>query len=137
MGNELSRCLKPNASLKLGRSSGPVEPDYESEVYKVAAGTMVAVAASPTSMKARLDVGGSEQPHRQQFTDLQKLQGKEVVGGVCSQVYLWILLSPGSLGRDLCPEAPFCLKLTFSGLATRDQGWLGLAPHSLFRRPRV
>lgn len=55
MENILSSGLNPIPSPKLGRNSGPTEPDYKSEVYEETTGNMVAGAPLPV-----LDVGGSE-----------------------------------------------------------------------------
>uniref|UniRef100_A0A8D2D1U4 Cyclin-Y n=1 Tax=Sciurus vulgaris TaxID=55149 RepID=A0A8D2D1U4_SCIVU len=47
MGNTLTCCVSPNASPKLGRRTGPAEPDYKSELYEAATGDAVAVAIAP------------------------------------------------------------------------------------------
>ena len=70
MGNTLSCCLSPNASPKLGRRKGPVEPDYESEVCEAAAGDAVAVASAPAAVEpAELDYGAGEGHHLQHISD--------------------------------------------------------------------
>nr|KAF6449815.1 hypothetical protein HJG59_002388 [Molossus molossus] len=70
MGNTLTCCVKPSASPKLGRRSGPAEPDYESEVYEAAAGDAVAVAPSPAALEpAELDFGTGEGHHLQHISD--------------------------------------------------------------------
>ncbi|KAM9664472.1 cyclin-Y-like protein 1 isoform 2-T2 [Trichechus inunguis] len=72
MGNTLTCCVSPNASPKLGRCTGPAEPDYESEVYEAAAGDAVAVAAAPAPAAvepAELDLGAGEGHHLQHISD--------------------------------------------------------------------
>lgn len=81
MGNTLSCCLSPNASPKLGRRKGPVEPDYESEVCEAAAGDAVAVASAPAAVEpAELDYGAGEGHHLQHISDREMPEGKAVVG---------------------------------------------------------
>uniref|UniRef100_A0A8C3X4K2 Uncharacterized protein n=1 Tax=Catagonus wagneri TaxID=51154 RepID=A0A8C3X4K2_9CETA len=70
MGNVLSCCPSPNASPRLGRRKGPVEPDRESEVYEAAAGDAVAVASAPAAVEpAELDYGAGEGHHLQHISD--------------------------------------------------------------------
>lgn len=83
MGNTLSSCLNPIPSPKLGRSPGPTEPDYKSEVSEETTGNMVAGAPS-----TELDEGGSELPGLQHIVEPKMPKGKEVVGTVHSQVDL-------------------------------------------------
>ncbi|MBZ3886336.1 Cyclin-Y-like protein 1, partial [Sciurus carolinensis] len=74
-GNTLTCCLCPNASPKLGRSTGSAEPDYESELCEVAAGDAVAeaVAPAPAAVEpAELDFGACEGHHLQHISDLEK-----------------------------------------------------------------
>lgn len=63
MGNTLTCCLCPNANPKRGRCSGLVEPDYESEMYEVAARDTVAAGPSPATMEPM--VVGFENQRRQ------------------------------------------------------------------------
>uniref|UniRef100_A0A671FX80 Cyclin-Y-like protein 2 n=1 Tax=Rhinolophus ferrumequinum TaxID=59479 RepID=A0A671FX80_RHIFE len=70
MGNTLTCCLSPNASPKRGRRSGVAEPDFESEVYEVAAGDAVAVAPAPAAPEpTELDFGAGEGHHLQHISD--------------------------------------------------------------------
>ncbi|XP_040609385.1 cyclin-Y-like protein 1 isoform X3 [Mesocricetus auratus] len=71
MGNTLTCCVSPNASPKLGRRTGPAEPDYESEIYEAAAGDAVAVAPAPAAAvePAELDFGAGEGHHLQHISD--------------------------------------------------------------------
>ncbi|MBZ3889817.1 Cyclin-Y-like protein 1 [Sciurus carolinensis] len=72
MGNTLTCCVSPNASPKLGRRTGPAEPDYESELYEAAAGDAVAVAVAPAPAAvepAELDFGAGEGHHLQHISD--------------------------------------------------------------------
>ncbi|XP_034863162.1 cyclin-Y-like protein 1 isoform X2 [Mirounga leonina] len=70
MGNTLTCCVSPNASPKLGRRTGPAEPDYESEIYEAAAGDAVAVAPAPAAVEpAELDFGAGEGHHLQHISD--------------------------------------------------------------------
>ncbi|XP_027797582.2 cyclin-Y-like protein 1 isoform X1 [Marmota flaviventris] len=72
MGNTLTCCVSPNASPKLGRRTGPAEPDYESELYEAAPGDAVAVAVAPAPAAvepAELDFGAGEGHHLQHISD--------------------------------------------------------------------
>ncbi|KAH0507370.1 Cyclin-Y-like protein 1 [Microtus ochrogaster] len=71
MGNTLTCCVSPNASPKLGRRTGPAEPDYESETYEAAAGDAVAVAPTPAAAvePSELDFGAGEGHHLQHISD--------------------------------------------------------------------
>uniref|UniRef100_A0ABI7YYV3 Cyclin Y like 1 n=1 Tax=Felis catus TaxID=9685 RepID=A0ABI7YYV3_FELCA len=70
MGNTLTCCVSPNASPKVGRRTGPVEANYESEVYEAAAGDAVAVAPAPAAVEpAELDFGAGEGHHLQHISD--------------------------------------------------------------------
>lgn len=124
MGNTLTCCVKPNASPKLGRRSGPAEPDYESEVYEAAAGDAVAVAPSPAALEpAELDFGTGEGHHLQHISDREMPDGKEAAGGGCSRAYLWPPPPPASPGRKPPPRAPSCPEPAFPGLGTGGWGW--------------
>uniref|UniRef100_A0A8D2CYW9 Cyclin-like domain-containing protein n=1 Tax=Sciurus vulgaris TaxID=55149 RepID=A0A8D2CYW9_SCIVU len=58
------------AGPKLGRRTGPAEPDYESELYEAAAGDAVAVAVAPAAVEpAELDFGAGEGHHLQHISD--------------------------------------------------------------------
>lgn len=79
----------------------PVEPHYESGIYEVVAGNMVAVAPSPAALEPdKLIPRAGEQQHLQHTSNPEMPRGKEVVSTICSQEYLWTLLSPGSPGRE-------------------------------------
>ncbi|XP_030180596.1 cyclin-Y-like protein 1 isoform X2 [Lynx canadensis] len=70
MGNTLTCCVSPNASPKVGRRTGPVEANYESEIYEAAAGDAVAVAPAPAAVEpAELDFGAGEGHHLQHISD--------------------------------------------------------------------
>uniref|UniRef100_A0A8D2D919 Cyclin-Y n=1 Tax=Sciurus vulgaris TaxID=55149 RepID=A0A8D2D919_SCIVU len=72
MGNTLTCCVSPNASPKLGRRTGPAEPDYESELYEAAAGDAVAVAIAPASAAVEppeLHFGACKGHHLQHISD--------------------------------------------------------------------
>lgn len=123
MGNTLTCCVKPSASPKLGRRSGPAEPDYESEVYEAAAGDAVAVAPSPAAVEpAELDFGTGEGHHLQHISDREMPDGKEAAGGGCSRADLWPPPPPGSPGREPPPRAPSCPEPAFPGWARGGGG---------------
>lgn len=77
MGNTLTCCVSSNASPKLGRGTGPADPDYESDVYQAAAGDAVAVAPAPATVEpAELDFGAGEGHHLQHISDREMPEGE-------------------------------------------------------------
>lgn len=120
MGNTLTCCVSPNASPKLGRRTGPAEPDYESELYEAAAGDAVAVAVAPAPAAvepAELDFGAGEGHHLQHISDREMPEGKEAVDPVRSRKHLWPPPPSGSSGGSRLLELLPAQSRLFQGWA--------------------
>lgn len=87
MGNKLTcRCLKPNASPKVGRSFEWVNPYPEAYVCEVTRAAREHTDLGLVFCKCHPVL---------RLSDLQMPKGKEVAGVQCCQLHLWPLLTPG------------------------------------------
>lgn len=88
MGNKLTcRCLKPNASPKVGRSVEWVNPHPESYVCEVTQAGQTYKNSDFVFCKCHPVV---------RLSDLQVPKGKEVAGIHCCPLHRWPLLTAGS-----------------------------------------
>ncbi|KAM6156457.1 cyclin-Y-like protein 1 [Erethizon dorsatum] len=74
MGNILTCCVAPNASPKLGKRKGPVEPDCKSEIYVAVAGEAVVPVPAPQETKEKFFVGTRDGHHLHHISDREMPQ---------------------------------------------------------------
>ncbi|KAM6156445.1 cyclin-Y-like protein 1 [Erethizon dorsatum] len=104
MGNILTCCMAPNASLNLGKHKGPVEPHCESEIYVVVAGDSVAPLPAPQETKDKFFMGTRVGHHLHHISDWEMPQGYKEFLCVTLAVYYHIKYRDGNRSLDIFDE---------------------------------